>query len=88
MMNDCLNPNGVCIMGADVEQASASWQKVENARDIFAVWNILSLFQGIGTVDQRDGFGLGETSRALRILSDVKIRYPRVFLVSSASTYS
>ncbi len=74
MMSDCPNPKGVWIMGACVEQASTDWQKVENASDIFAVWNILSLFQGIGTVDQRDGCGLGETSRALRILSDVKTR--------------
>ena len=82
-MDDCLNPKGVCIMGADVEQASADWHMAENASDIFKVWNILSLFQGVGTVDQRDGNGLEATSRALRVLSDVKIRWsPSSFLCS------
>ncbi len=62
-------------MGADVEQASADWQSVENAQDIFSVWDILALFQGIGTVDQRDGCGIEATSKALRVLSDVKLRF-------------
>ncbi len=62
-------------MGADVEQASADWQCVENAQDIFAVWDILAFFQGIGTVDQRDGCGSDATSKALRVLSDVKLRF-------------
>ena len=88
MMNDCLNPRGVWIMGADVEQASADWEKVENASDIFKVWNILSLFQGIGTVDQRDGRGLEATSRAMRVLSDVKIRYLRTSLVPFGSIWT
>ncbi len=75
MKDDCLNPKGVCVMGADVEQASADWQIVENAQNLFAVWNILFFFQGIGTVDQRDGFGIHATSKAMRVLSDVKLRF-------------
>jgi hypothetical protein len=75
MKDDCLNPKGVWVMGADVEQASADWQGVENAQDIFAIWDVLSFFQGIGTVDQRDGCGSHATSKAMLVLSDVKLRF-------------
>lgn len=74
MMNDCLNPKGVWVMGADVDQAAVDWSSAEDAKDIFNVWNILSFFQGIATVDQRDGCGILATSRACRILDDAKVR--------------
>ena len=74
MMDDCLNPKGVWVMGADVDQAAVDWSSAEDAKDIFDVWNILSFFQGIACVDQRDACGILATSRAFRILADVKIR--------------
>jgi hypothetical protein len=70
MMNDCLNPKGVWVMGADVDQAAVDWSSAEDAnlKDIFNVWSILSFFQVIATVDPRDGCGIPATSRACRIL--------------------
>ncbi len=74
MKDDCLNPRGVWVMGADVDKASADWPSVENSQDIFSAWGIMSFFQGICTIDQRDGGGMETTSKALRVLSDVKLR--------------
>jgi hypothetical protein len=76
MMKDCLNPKGVWAMGADVDQAAVDWSSAEDAnlKDIFNVWNILSFFKVIATVDPRDGCGILATSRACRILDDAKIR--------------